>query len=117
MLRQDYIGYISASGYDMGMKSFGSYLSMECQTLAGYHEFSRKLREFIPEKPKIWIKSPRVTIAEYDHHFTLDSGVIITTAGAGENFKKIKDSGAISEKFDCLSSLKGNGKINVRLNN
>ena len=41
----------------------------------------------------------------------------MTTAVAGENFKKIKDSGATSEKVDCLSSPKSNGKINVSLNN
>ena len=74
MLRQDYIGYISASGYGRAMKFFGSYLSMEYQTLAGYHEFSRKLREVIPEKPKICLKSPRVMV----EHFPCTS---ITIAG------------------------------------
>ena len=34
------------------MKSVGSYLSMECQILASYHEFGRKLTEVIPENPK-----------------------------------------------------------------
>ena len=34
---------------------------MECQTLACYHEFSRKLIEVIPEKPKFCLKIPRVT--------------------------------------------------------
>ena len=35
---------------------------MECQILACYHEFSRKLKEVIPEKPKFYLKLTRVTV-------------------------------------------------------
>ena len=56
MLRQDYIGYISASGYGRAMKFFGSYLSMKCRILADHHEFGRKSQEVIPEKPKMCLK-------------------------------------------------------------
>ena len=36
---------------------------MKCRILAGYHEFGRTLKEVIPEKPQICLKSPRVTIS------------------------------------------------------
>ena len=41
---------------------------MECRILAGYREFGRKLKEVIPEKPKICIKSHRVTVLRNDVH-------------------------------------------------
>ena len=44
------------------MEFFGSYLSVKCRILAGHHEFGRKSQEVIPEKPKMCLKSPRVTV-------------------------------------------------------
>ena len=38
---------------------------MECRILAGLDEFGRRLKEVIPEKPKICLKSSRVTVANY----------------------------------------------------
>ena len=39
---------------------FESYLSMECQILACYHEFRCKLKEVILKKPKICLKLPEL---------------------------------------------------------
>ena len=33
---------------------------MKCRILAGYHEFGRTLKEVIPEKPQICLKSPEL---------------------------------------------------------
>ena len=35
---------------------------MKCRILADHHEFGRKSQEVIPEKPKMCLKSPRVTV-------------------------------------------------------
>ena len=58
ILRQDKIGYISASGCGTAMEFSGSYLSMECRILDDHHEFNCKLTE----EPKMCLKSPLVTV-------------------------------------------------------
>ena len=36
---------------------------MKCPILAGYHELGRTLKEVVPEKPQICLKSPRVRVS------------------------------------------------------
>ena len=36
---------------------------MKCRILADQYEFGCKLQEVIPEKPKMCLKSPRVTVS------------------------------------------------------
>ena len=61
---------------------------MKCRILADHHEFGRKSQEVIPEKPKMCLKSPRVTVYYYlyiyrsttgDHRF----GYSYTAGGSG----------------------------------
>ena len=63
-LRQDYIGYISASGCGRTMEYFGIYQSMKCWVLTGCHEFGGKSKEVIPEKPEMCFKSLQVTVLQ-----------------------------------------------------
>ena len=53
---------IWASGGGRAMEFVGSYLSVECRILACHHEFGRKSQEVSPEKPKMCLKSSRVTV-------------------------------------------------------
>ena len=62
------------------MEFFGSYLSVKCRILAGHHEFGRKSQEVIPEKPKMCLKSPRVTVLK--HRKLKDVTNIHTSLGA-----------------------------------
>ena len=50
------------------MEFFGSYLSMKSRIMADHHESGRILQEVIPEKPKMCLKSPRVTVFKIKSH-------------------------------------------------